>query len=73
VSELPMGLLDPHDPKNPQLPLNCPRCVMPLAYLGTLTPDSRDGTAEPTADVHIYRCREHAVFRLTSKGLESDA
>jgi len=66
-----MGPPYPHDPKT-SASAELPRCVIPLVYMGTLTPEPRYGTAEPLADVHMYRCREHGVFRLTSKGLEPD-
>ena len=66
-----MGLLDPKDPKNPHLPLNCQFCGTALAYLGTLTRAPQYGAADPV-DVHLYRCREHGIFRQTSEGLEPE-
>ena len=69
-----MGLLDPNDPKNPHLPMNCPLCGTALAYLGTLTIESRDPPTEPMefVDVHVYRCLDHGMFRLANEGLKPE-
>ena len=69
-----MGLLDPNDPKNPHLPMNCPLCGTALAYLGTLTIESRDPPTEPTefVDVYVYRCLDHGMFRLANEGLKPE-
>jgi hypothetical protein len=70
-----MGLLDPNDPKNPLLPAELP----PLREtthlhrtLSLLEPNLSSSKPSEFVDVHMYRCRDHWVFRLTSQGLEPE-
>ena len=69
-----MGLLDPNDPKNPQLPMHCPQCGTALAYMGTLTGEPRYHPTDPMVfvDVHVYRCQDHGMFRVANEGLKPE-
>jgi hypothetical protein len=39
--------------------------------MDTLTSEPRYGAADP-ADVHLYRCREYGIFRLSKDGLTAE-
>lgn len=48
---------------DPQYPLNCPRCPHRLAYVA-----SEPGPEGSGAEIHIYACQTHGLYRLTPDG-----
>ena len=49
-------------PTDPNLPIDCPSCGVPLRHLST--------GREPSGEVHFYRCQTHGGFRLDNDGLK---
>jgi hypothetical protein len=67
-----MNPIDPSYPGNPRVPMNCPRCGVPLRYMGTFLQEPKHVSSKPVrlVDVHVYDCPEHGIFHLTDEGLE---
>ena len=68
-----MADLDPHDPRNPRVPINCPRCAVSLTYLGTFPEPTRAWPWEDLSrqilapdNTHVYACIDHGQFWLTN-------
>ena len=68
-----MNQLSPRDPRNPRIPVNCPRCAVGMTYLGTFPKSPKaDPWASPLeaftdpANTHVYRCITHGRFWLNA-------
>jgi len=63
-------------PSDPDLPVNCPSCALPLQYIVTLqhkTAVSSGTAVVEWEDAHVYRCLRHGRFWMSpSEGLKPE-
>ena len=61
-------------PSDPDLPLICPTCGLPLEYLHTNAkkPVFRGSAIIEWEYAHVYRCPRHGRFRLDSEGVKPE-